>query len=174
MAFGWMGMGTVVIATILSSWFDRRRGLAISLAFNGATFGGIVIAPMLVLLVVAIGFTGAMLTATAVMVAFLLPTIVWLIDVPVSANTLFEPGAHQAATSNVKAISANRSRWLLLRNFGFWTVCAPFALDAGANRLYRAPDCNLGANDGPLACRPRGRGHHHHGRDRASLPWHGG
>jgi cyanate permease len=69
-----------------------------------------------------------MLTATAVMVAFLLPTIVWLIDVPVPANALSEPGAHQAATSNVKAISANRSRWLLLRNFGFWTVCAPFAL----------------------------------------------
>src|SRR6266496_956100 len=28
MAFGWMGMGTVVIATILSSWFEHRRGLA--------------------------------------------------------------------------------------------------------------------------------------------------
>jgi len=38
LACGWMGMGTVVIATIVSSWFDHRRGLAISIAFNGATF----------------------------------------------------------------------------------------------------------------------------------------
>src|ERR1700704_4868887 len=60
LAFGWMGLGTVVIATIVSSWFDRRRGLAISIAFNGATCGGIVIAPTLVVLTDAIGFTPAM------------------------------------------------------------------------------------------------------------------
>src|SRR5262245_13206864 len=40
MSLGWTGMGTVVIATVLNSWFDRRRGLALSLALNGATCGG--------------------------------------------------------------------------------------------------------------------------------------
>src|SRR4051794_9244957 len=68
LACGWMGMGTVVIATIVSSWFDHRRGLAISIAFNGATCGGIIIAPALVVLIGAIGVTRAMLTMTAIMV----------------------------------------------------------------------------------------------------------
>jgi MFS family permease len=128
MAFGWMGMGTVVIATILSCWFDHRRGLAISLAFNGATFGGIVIAPILVLLVGTIGFTRAMLTATAAMVACLLPTVICLVHVPAPANAWSETHARNPSTSQLKAIPAVRSRWLLLRSFGFWTISAPFAL----------------------------------------------
>src|SRR3954454_10727584 len=31
MALGWIGMGTVVIATVMSIWFVHRRGFAISL-----------------------------------------------------------------------------------------------------------------------------------------------
>jgi MFS family permease len=127
MAFGWMGMGTVVIATILSSWFDRRRGLAISLAFNGATFGGIVIAPALVFLVSAMGFTWAMLAATAVMIVLLLPIVICLIHVPAQANARPDPHRQNTATSE-EQIPADRSRWLLLRSFGFWTASAPFAL----------------------------------------------
>src|SRR5438445_3817694 len=33
MSLAWIGMGTVVIATVVSLWFVRRRGLAISLAY---------------------------------------------------------------------------------------------------------------------------------------------
>src|SRR5947208_353950 len=97
MAFGWMGMGTVVIATILSSWFDRRRGLAISLAFNGATFGGIVIAPALVFLVGAIGFARAMLSATAIMLVVLLPVVVFLIHLPASKSPGPRPPQSESA-----------------------------------------------------------------------------
>ena len=128
MAFGWMGMGTVVVATILSRWFDHRRGLAISLAFNGATFGGIVISPVLVLLVGTIGFTRAMLTATAAMVACLLPTVICLVRVPAPANAWSQSHARNPSTSQLKAIPAGQSRWLLLRSFGFWTISVPFAL----------------------------------------------
>jgi MFS family permease len=117
LACGWMGMGTVVIATIVSSWFDRRRGLAISIAFNGATCGGIIIAPTLVVLVGAIGFTRAMLTMTAVMILILVPVVIGLIGVS-PANYSSDQGKPGAALSRRK----------LLRNFGFWTITAPFAL----------------------------------------------
>ena len=118
LACGWMGMGTVVIATIVSSWFDRRRGLAISIAFNGATCGGIIIAPMLVVLVGAIGFTRAMLTMTAVMVFILVPVVIGLIGI--------FPG-HRSSDRG-KAGVPTLSRRKLLRHFGFWTITAPFAL----------------------------------------------
>jgi MFS family permease len=117
LACGWMGMGTVVIATIVSSWFDRRRGLAISIAFNGATCGGIIIAPTLVVLTGAIGFTRAMLTMTAVMILILVPVVIGLVGVS-PANQFFDQGKPGAALSRRK----------LLRNFGFWTITAPFAL----------------------------------------------
>src|SRR5215471_8268424 len=59
MALAWIGMGTVVTATVVSLWFVRRRGLAISIAFTGASFGGVIVTPMLVLLVERIGFHAA-------------------------------------------------------------------------------------------------------------------
>ena len=116
LACGWMGMGTVVIATIVSSWFDRRRGLAISIAFNGATCGGIVIAPTLVVLIGAIGFTRAMLTMTAVMIFILVPVVIGLIGI--------SPGNRSVDQDKPPALSRSK----LLRHFGFWTIAAPFAL----------------------------------------------
>jgi MFS family permease len=116
LACGWMGMGTVVIATIVSSWFDRRRGLAISIAFNGATCGGIIIAPTLVVLVGAIGFTRAMLTMTAVMIFILVPVVIGLIGI--------SPGHRSSDQGKPPALSRGK----LLRHFGFWTITAPFAL----------------------------------------------
>src|SRR5437868_1969111 len=73
MSLGWIGMGTIVSATIVSLWFVRRRGLAISLAFTGASCSGIVVTPSLVYLVERFGFTAAMLAGAAVMVAVLVP-----------------------------------------------------------------------------------------------------
>lgn len=125
MAIGWTGMGTVVAATIVGAWFEQRRGLALSLAFNGATCGGIILAPVLVLLVDAIGFSAAMLVATAVMVALLLPAIGILIRLPDRANTPAERGGQGASRVEPEA---NLSRWQLLRTAGFWTITAPFAL----------------------------------------------
>src|SRR5882757_1170511 len=118
LACGWMGMGTVVIATIVGSWFDRRRGLAISIAFNGATCGGIIIAPVLVVLIGAIGFTRAMLAMTAAMVFVLVPVVIGLIGVspPTKPSDQDKRGAPAL------------SRGKLLRHFGFWTITAPFAL----------------------------------------------
>src|SRR5205085_9013280 len=87
MSLGWVGMGTVVIAMVVSLWFVRRRGLAISLAFTGASSGGVVVTPLLVLLVERFGFAAAMLTAMAVMVAVLVPVAVAWIGPPSAAGS---------------------------------------------------------------------------------------
>jgi MFS family permease len=120
LACGWMGMGTVVVATIVSSWFDHRRGLAISIAFNGATFGGIIIAPVLLVLVGAIGFTRAMLTMTAVMLVILVPVVIGLIGVSVQERR------DRPALAGRPPPALSRGQ--LLRDFGFWTIAAPFSL----------------------------------------------
>jgi MFS family permease len=122
LACGWMGMGTVVIATIVSSWFDHRRGLAISIAFNGATFGGIIIAPTLVVLIGAIGFTRAMLAMTAVMIVILVPAVIGLIGVSAPARE------HRDQATGSSQPPPALSRGKLLRDFGFWTIAAPFSL----------------------------------------------
>ncbi|MCP3442185.1 MFS transporter [Bradyrhizobium sp. CCGUVB14] len=120
MSVGWTGMGSVVIATVLNAWFVRRRGLALSLAFNGATFGGIILVPVLLALSSSIGFRSAMLAATIVMVVLVLPVVVVFTGWPVDAA----PNA--AGISGAKA--AGHSRKDLLANASFWTMVLPIAI----------------------------------------------
>jgi MFS family permease len=115
MSFGWLGLGLVTIPTIISQWFTRRRGLAISLALNGASFGGIVVAPALVALIHLTNFTSAMLIAAAVTLAILVPAI--LLWVP----------SHAAPAQQIAAESA-WTRRDALHSVPFWTVSGPFAL----------------------------------------------
>jgi len=116
MSFGWLGLGLVTIPTIISQWFTRKRGLAISLALNGASFGGIVVAPALVGLIAVTGFSHAMLIAAAVMVAILVPAV--LLWVPPLAATPVPPVTAEPAWTRRDA----------LRSLPFWTVSGPFAL----------------------------------------------
>ncbi len=56
MSFGWASMSLGAISNILGLWFDARRGMAISLALNGASFSGVLIGPALVFLIAASDF----------------------------------------------------------------------------------------------------------------------
>lgn len=125
MSLGWIGMGTVVIATVVSLWFVRRRGLAISLAYTGASFGGVVATPLLVLLVERTGFAAAMLIAAAVTVAVLVPVALAWIG-PRSQAGAGETGNLSPPQS--PPATAEISRVKLMRSLAFWTISLPFAL----------------------------------------------
>src|SRR5215471_15075899 len=124
MSVGWTGMGTVVIATVLNSWFDRRRGLALSLAFNGATCGGIVLVPVLLALIGTVGFRSAMLAVTLAMVILLSPVIVGFIGWPKDSSP--SPAGYRPVDD--AGVPAAVSRRALLRNAGFRTMVMPFAI----------------------------------------------
>lgn len=122
MSLGWIGMGTIVSATIVSLWFVRRRGLAISLAFTGASFSGVIVTPALVYLVERFGFTAAMLAGTAVMVVVLVPvTFAWI--GPPSAEGPADP-----VLAETPSVPGEVSRAQLIRRVAFWTISIPFAL----------------------------------------------
>src|SRR5437879_4978923 len=72
MSVGWGAMSGASINIILAPWFQRRRGLAVSLAFNGATLGGVLVTPVLIHLVGALGFARALIIAALVLVVVLL------------------------------------------------------------------------------------------------------
>ena len=70
---GWAAMGGGAINTIIAQWFNRRRGLAASLALNGATCGGLLFAPAFAWAIDTLGFARACVAAVVVVLATLWP-----------------------------------------------------------------------------------------------------
>ncbi|MEZ5650763.1 MAG: hypothetical protein R3E87_09480 [Burkholderiaceae bacterium] len=56
---GWAGTNSAAVNALISPWFERRRGLALSLALNGASAGGIILAPAWALAIEASDLTTA-------------------------------------------------------------------------------------------------------------------
>lgn len=79
MSLGWATMSGAAINIIVAPWFDRRRRLALSWPMNGASAGGVVIAPLLVLLTSRFGFAVGLDTAAALMLAVLLPVVMLML-----------------------------------------------------------------------------------------------
>src|SRR6266478_1120646 len=82
LAFGWAGTSLGIITNTLGLWFDHKRGMAISLALNGASFGGIIGVPLLVAAIGSFGFFGAMIVAAIVMVVLMVPIILIFVGQP--------------------------------------------------------------------------------------------
>src|SRR5258708_17608367 len=82
LAFGWAGTSLGMITNTLGLWFDSKRGMAISLALNGASFGGIVGVPLIVTAIGQFGFPDAMITAAITMVVLLVPVILIFVGRP--------------------------------------------------------------------------------------------
>jgi MFS family permease len=118
LAVGTAAMHVGAVTNILGLWFDRQRPLAISLALNGASSGGILVAPALVLAIAAIGFSTAMVDAAVVMAVVLIPGIaIWVGQPP--------RGGSGTGSAPARAQWTRRSA---LRSLMFWSVAAPFAM----------------------------------------------
>ena len=121
LAFGWAGTSLGIITNTLGLWFDTRRGMAISLALNGASFGGIVGVPLLVAGIGYFGFTGAMTVAAVVMVAVMVPVTLIFVGKPPAL-------AHTVAAAAADAPSPTQIRAKAFRDIAFLSVSAAFAL----------------------------------------------
>lgn len=56
---GWVAMGAAAVNAIVAPWFIRKRPAALSMAYNGASVGGVVFSPLWVVLIAWSGFSQA-------------------------------------------------------------------------------------------------------------------
>jgi MFS family permease len=132
MAVGWGSMSGAALNILVAPWFERRRGLAVSLAFNGATLGGVVIAPALIPLIGALGFRRALLTAALAMLVVLLPIAVTVMRRGPETVGLGPDGDAVVEARTPAPVGTADSRRAAVRTWRFWSVSAPFALGLAA------------------------------------------
>jgi predicted MFS family arabinose efflux permease len=122
LAFGWAGTSLGIITNTLGLWFDQKRGMAISLALNGASFGGIAGVPLLVVAINRFGFSDAMIVSALVMIVVVIPVILTFVGRPP------HHASRSAAAAARDAPSPAQIRSRALRDFGFLSVSIAFAL----------------------------------------------
>ena len=124
-AAGWAGTSLAAINNTLGLWFDRKRGMAISLALNGASCGGVLGVPLLVGAIGKFGFSATSIGAALVMIALALPAIlIWVGRPPKRA--LPPVDAFDTAPPAVQTIA--QIRRAAFGSLPFWTITVPFAL----------------------------------------------
>lgn len=124
---GWAATSGAAINAMVTPWFDRDRPNALSIAYNGASVGGVIFGPLWIALIAQLGFTSAALIIGIIMVATLSPLVIKVLGRTPAELGLHRDGAPQSATAPMAAkLIINRRA--LLRNRRFLTISAAFAL----------------------------------------------
>lgn len=121
---GWAALGGAAINTIIAQWFNRRRGLAASLALNGATCGGLLFAPAFAWTIDTLGFAKACAAAVVIVLATLWPLATFALRPrqPEEHDTGDEPSLV------VEPAGTPRSRAQFLREPRYLTMVGAFSL----------------------------------------------
>jgi MFS family permease len=134
MSVGWASMSSAAINTIIAPWFEQKRGLAVSLALNGASCGGICIVPLLLLLMAHFGFAHGLYLAVGTMLVIIVPSVITILRRQPHELGLLPDGewpTAQAQTGLSQSLPSNAAPWRrteALYRVDFWTVSIPFAL----------------------------------------------
>ena len=142
MAVGWAGMSGAGINATVAPWFERKRGLAVSMAMNGATCGGVLIVPLWAALIPRLGLPGAALVVVGLMLVVLVPLVALFMHrgpevLGLGPDGDSRPAAVAPAGSTAPAgassgasreVAAPLRRAALVRTRRFWTISAAFAL----------------------------------------------
>jgi MFS family permease len=86
---GWAMTSGAALNAMVSPWFVRRRPAALSMAFNGASMGGVIFSPLWVALIAGLGFPwAACLVAATVVVTLWLVASRYLVRTPANMGLL--------------------------------------------------------------------------------------
>jgi MFS family permease len=133
MAIGWGALSGAAINIILAPWFERRRGLAVSLAFNGATLGGVLVTPALLALIAAIGWPGATRVAALVLLIVLFAVAGGVMRRHPGELGLGPDGDPPPAPTRAPCTTGPAPRRHdAVRRWRFWSVSITFALGLAA------------------------------------------
>ncbi len=127
---GWAATGGAAVNTIIAPWFIRNRPAALSMAYNGASVGGIVMTPLWVYALAHLGFpaAAAAIGGTMALTLWLLASC-YFARTPEAMGLKPDGDAHGAAPASIADPHARPLPGALLwRDRTFLTLAAGMAL----------------------------------------------
>ena len=124
---GWAATSGAAINAMVAPWFDRDRPKALSIAYNGASVGGIVFAPLWVGLIAQLGFPTTALVIGIATAAVLSPLALGYLSTN-RQDLGLQPDGVQQARAGQTALKPTLSRRHLLKDRRFLTISGAFAL----------------------------------------------
>lgn len=106
-----MGCGTIPVSVLITNWFEKNRGLMISIAMMGISIGGTVLSPLLSWLIVEFGWRNAYFILSALSLIVLVPIGLFVVRrTPQDAG--LEPYGHGEETAvSTKKKNVPASNW---------------------------------------------------------------
>lgn len=131
MGLGYATMSVTGLSATVAPWFERHQGRSVALALTGASFGAMLVVPLLVFAIGAWGFGRATLTAALVLVAVMMPLA--LVVLRVRRPSELGLGRDGDPLGPIQEASAARSaagaaRQEAVRSWKLWSVAGGFAL----------------------------------------------
>jgi MFS family permease len=159
MTIGANCLGLVVFVPLLSRWYVHRRGMAISVVQSANGFSRAVSAPVVQLMIMAIGWRRTYLAQAAMMALLVVPLAGFFrgtdpVGAPVkTVSALHDPALERDHDWTVKDAVRTRHFWLLFAVYlctglGSFLVSLhqlAFAVDVGFDKLYAATVLGVGS-----------------------------
>lgn len=138
MGLGYATMSVTGLSATIAPWFERHQGRSIALALTGASVGAMLVVPVLVFGIVALGFAEATLWAaiTVVLVMTPLALVVLRVRRPADLGLARDGGPLEAApaeaqgsvTAGKRGAPSAAARKSAVRSWRLWSVAVGFAL----------------------------------------------
>lgn len=132
MGFGYASLSLTGLTATIAPWFDRYQGRSVAMALTGASFGAMVVVPLLVLAIGQFGFARTVLGGGGLTIAVLVPlaTVVLRYRGPHELG-LAPDGEIAVPSRRDPAESMPAPRWTratAMATVAFWTAAVGFAL----------------------------------------------
>lgn len=129
LALGWGTTSSAAINMALAPWFERRRGLALSLALTGASASGVVFPPLMVFAFERAGLDAGLLTLAALTLVVLVPIALFvMMGAPATLGQFADGAAGPPAPNTPPPAPTAWSIATALRLPAFWAITVSFAL----------------------------------------------
>jgi sugar phosphate permease len=141
LAIGFCATALVPVNTLLTHWFIRRRGFAMSIASNGLSLGGMVMVPLTSFFILRLGFSQAMNILAVIYVAVVVPvTLIFIKQKPADIGQTPDgdppPEPAQGKKQPQNSQMQTWTRQQAMKTAAFWSIAFAFMFALAGQIAY--------------------------------------